>query len=439
MSLHLKVITNHDPLHLDRADFLTEEIPIEAELENEMSYLDTVFPDLQELNEYTSAQQATAEEQPEMHEHRRERSNILKVDKVVAWLESKQSQLLWIDGNMVLTRAHWNSTFAVPVLRDALNNFESVIIVRYFCGEYGASNRSNTPRTLVQAFIVQVLKQFQHHFAQSKAAPSKERLSRAAGSLQDLWAIFMGYVDDVNPQCIFVIIDSIDCLQDDNSSIQVSDVEILVMELNNLVKSKRIVAKILLTHSFAAPPKALTPQPSTAVGFLAPQRGMSRDLIDHDKQLVGRKLIEIDEGKCKSVLFFHLVLLYQPDSTIFTTYANEARAFVVSELGGAKTISPGRFEPLQVRCWSIEHDGRSLVKRHHEILIPQFWGEREVSKLKYVPSGYLTNEAEVRRTMLLRGRKYWDFATGFHHMQYTGEEFKRPKGNVSGRRFFRTI
>lgn len=354
------------------------------------------------------------------------RSNLLKLDKVVCWLESKESELLWVDGNHNLTRSHWNSMFAVPVLRDAMNNYESVLIVRHFCGDYGASNKSNSALAVVQSFIVQVMKQHQNQFAKKTATFSKDRFTMAMERLHTLWDLFLECLAEAEVQCIFVVIDSIDCLQIDELALGLHerDIEILIGKLSDLAKSEKMIAKILLTTSFTKPAEEASVPMSTAVGFLAPQRRLSLDPLQQEKQMIAAKLVEIDQGKCQSVTFSQTILLYRIGTTIFSVEGGETRAFVVSELrGGRELETRGRFEPWQIRCWSIGHDGSVFVQRYHHISIPQFPGQREVKKLKYIPSGYLNNETEIRQILQERGRQFWNYASGCHHRESVGRNF----------------
>jgi hypothetical protein len=369
-----------------------------------------------------------------MQGYREMRSNLLKLDKVVSWLESKESELLWVDGSHNLTRSHWNSMFAVPVLRDAMNNYESVLIVRHFCGNYGASNKSNSALTVVQSFIVQVMKQHQIKFAQKTATFGKDRFTRAMAHLHTLWDLFLECLAEVEVQCIFIVVDSIDCLQIDEPALELHqrDIEIFIGKLNDLSKSEKMVAKILLTTSLTKPAEEMPVSMSTAVGFLAPQRRLSLDPMQQGMQMITAKLLEIDEGKCKNVTFPQIILLYRIGTTIFSVEGGETRAFVVSELrGGQKSETGGRFEPWHIRCWSIDHDNSVFVQRYHDISIPQFSGEKEVKKLKYIPSGYLDNEAEIRRRLRERGRQFWTYASGCHHLEYVGRNFRLRRKEAS--------
>ena len=326
-----------------------------------------------------------------------------------------------------------DSTFAVPVLRDAQNNFESVLLVRHFCGDYGASNRKNTPQTLVQGFISQVIRQHASHFSQRPGMYGKERFAQALGSLDNLWALFLECLVEVKTHCVFVVIDSIDSLQDEDSisASHGSDIELLIAKLNDLAKTEKIVAKILLTTSFTEPAKESSKPISTAVGLLVPQRRLSLDSMQQENQAIRLKLSEIDEGRCQRVTWPQILLLYRVGTTIFSAKDKETRAFVVCELGGGtKSSTPGRFEPWSIHCWSIDHDGQVFVQRYHDISIPQYSGQREVTKLEFIPSGYVKDEVQIRQRLLERGREFWNYTSGCHHREYAGDKFTARRKKV---------
>ena len=44
------------------------------------------------------------EQLPQMRQHRSKQKNILKIGKVMAWIEASNSELLWIDGNNMIRR-----------------------------------------------------------------------------------------------------------------------------------------------------------------------------------------------------------------------------------------------------------------------------------------------------------------------------------------------
>ena len=61
--------------------------------------LEGVIVELQDCDEDCARQQCVLEQLPEMRSYRSKQRNILKVDRVMTWVEFTRSQLLWINGN----------------------------------------------------------------------------------------------------------------------------------------------------------------------------------------------------------------------------------------------------------------------------------------------------------------------------------------------------
>jgi hypothetical protein len=114
---------------------------------------------LQEYGEDRSRQQRVLEQLPEMRPHRSKQRNILKVDRVMSWIESPKSELLWIDGNNRLRRYDFNASFADPLLILGQSNRERYFILRHFCGDSYSEPRTGY-RTLIQALLRQIFKQY---------------------------------------------------------------------------------------------------------------------------------------------------------------------------------------------------------------------------------------------------------------------------------------
>lgn len=76
-----------------------------------------LFPELHEHQEDFARTQRATEELPEMRSFRTERRNFTKADIALAWAESLRSDIIWIDGYQLLTRADFNACFAFPLLQ----------------------------------------------------------------------------------------------------------------------------------------------------------------------------------------------------------------------------------------------------------------------------------------------------------------------------------
>ena len=78
----------------------------------------------------------------------------------------------------------------------------------------------------------------------------------------------------------------------------------------------------------------------------------------------------------------------------------------------------GTYAQLQIRAWTIDHNGRYFTKRYHELVVSQYPGQKVISDLKYVPNGYLPNEEKRRLELIERGKLYWHYGSQIHHACY---------------------
>jgi hypothetical protein len=133
-----------------------------------------VFVEFHEFDEEIQQHRRVIEQLPEMRPHRTRNQNLLRAEKIIEWVESRVSQLLLVDGSWVLGRYDFNSLFVGPLLIFGDSSFESVLVLRHFCGD-NPSTKANNFRTLVQALIVQIFKQRPKALGQKLASLTRER------------------------------------------------------------------------------------------------------------------------------------------------------------------------------------------------------------------------------------------------------------------------
>ena len=112
---------------------------------------------------------------------------------------------------------------------------------------------------------------------------------------------------------------------------------------------------------------------------------------------------------------------YVPNTTIHTIEKGELGAFVVFELSKIERRSFESYTALQIRAWSIGHNGSSLGRRFYDLTVPQFSGQKAIKTLQYVPAGYLPDESKQRRKLTARGKLWWKYSFGVHHI-VTGKD-----------------
>ncbi|RDW67382.1 uncharacterized protein DSM5745_09248 [Aspergillus mulundensis] len=379
-----------------------------------LDQLGGIFADLKNYNEETQRRKIAIEEAPGMQNHRSTQRNLLRSEKVLSWIESDVSQLLWVEGNNVLRRSDFNACFAIPLLVMGEGSFESTLVLRHFCGDSGMARR---PSTLVQALLYQVIERNPSILQKRKHAFTSE----SAPTTQNLWKLLVECLEIVSAQCTFIIIDSFDHLDAEDAHEEGA----MLAQLNDLVKDKTKLVKVLLTASLAQPLSTLPEeyQALTIQRFPRPglRRSLSTAILEDQAQLISHQIIEIQERRCKLVSFHEIPFLYPSGTVIYQKNGDHWQAFVVAELSGMDPQPFGDFAPLQIRAWSVDHNGKYFTKKYHSLTIGRFSGKQEITRLKFIPAGYMPDETAVRKTLVTRGRRYWELGSTVSYNQFDGK------------------
>jgi hypothetical protein len=382
-------------------------------------HLAALFIDLTEFDEARAQQQSILEQVPEMRRYRSTQRNILRVDKVIDWVESKTSQLLWIDGNGILQKETFDLSFVAPLLIFGEGNHESCLVLRHFC-DNGQLTKPSNYRTLVQALLRQLLKQRPEIWA----IVHKDFNGDSASNIYFLWSIFAKALKETKAQCTFIIIDSIDFLVSEVTYDGIEERDIVLRELSALVNDFDLLIKVLLTASLCPKPTSACADSASAMQpvFSAlqprPGRTLSTDILQNQLALVPHKLAEIQERRCRSIQFAELPLLYAKSSTIYARENEHLQAYVVSECWGMDPRPFNTYSPFVLRTWAVSHNGTHFVKRFYDLSIHQFAGEMNVKDLKYVPAGYLEHEHLQRLDLIRRGKRYWELGSEVRCMEH---------------------
>ena len=384
------------------------------------SLLDDLFVDLRDFRQDAARREMAIEQTSEMRDHRSKQRNIMRIQEVIDWVESESSQLLWINGHNVLRRSIFSMSFAAPLLVLGESNYETSLVLRHFCGDSSAYG-TNGYRLLVQALLYQILEQHPEMFDRKRSSLTKE----ATGTVTTLWALFLDCLTEVSADCTFIIIENIDVLRETANS-NVNEGKFIVQQLHTLVQDSTKLVKILLLASLAR--DQVSPSEGRSALMLT-QRKESMSILQNELALVPHKLINIQQKRCKSITFAEITMLYIPDSTIYTVEDGELRAFVIVELSGMEPRSFESYNPLQMRAWYIDHDGQSVVRRYRDLSVPQFSGQKEIRYLRYIPAGFLPTENEKRRNMIARGKLWWTYSFGIHHV--ITDRYKTQVGSLA--------
>lgn len=381
---------------------------------------DVLFPELHNANQHTMRSQRAKEQLPEMKAHRSERRNLSKSGAALAWAESLRSEILWVDGYQLLSRASFNASFIFPLLQLVESRFENVITLRHFSEDL--HNESDKYVIMMQDLLSQLL-QHNPSIVKNRGTPiTRDETSTTKG----LWTLLSELLEEADTHCVLLIIGGVDNLI--QAQPDAGDTRSDIVERLHALKEKRLV-KVILTLDLPQPQSATMESVSSLTLYqhqVSPKRTLSFDPMQNSLPVISLQLTQIQEKRCHRVSFMQLPMLYTPGSIVYTYKEKYLQAFVILELSGMDQILPGTYGPLRIRAWSIDHNGTYMCKRQWDFQVPHFLGMRETTALQYVPAGYLVDEVAQRKRLIARGRHYWSLASGSHYKQIEMDEVGLP-------------
>ena len=140
-----------------------------------------------------------------------------------------------------------------------------------------------------------------------------------------------------------------------------------------------------------------------------------------------------------SITFDLLWALFKPDTIVHTAthgYAREARCYKAEQVEKQCHVLKGCWYEVQGRY--LEYDGKDFGWADHQVDITEFRGARKINSLACYPIQYHKSEAELRHTLVDRGRKFTSMV-GQNYRTHKGMAFmvKRKQQtlriNIDGR------
>lgn len=120
------------------------------------SWQNTLFPELRESSEKASRHQRANEEPPGMRTYRSKRKSFGNSEIILAWAESRKSEILWINGNEVLSRADFNMSLVCPLILVGNSHFDSFARLQHFCEQ--ARGDTDPYVVMMQDLVAQLLR-----------------------------------------------------------------------------------------------------------------------------------------------------------------------------------------------------------------------------------------------------------------------------------------
>lgn len=300
-----------------------------------------------------------------MSAYRSERRNFTKSKMALAWAESQRSEILWVDGYQILTRADFNASFVFPLLQLVEGKYEQVVTLRHFC-----ESHHGTPDKyllMMQALVFQVFQQNPSIAERKKASLMRDKTSK----IHALWDLLSELLEDVQAQCVFLVIGGIDNLFRDTPDARDTRKD-MVDRFHDLMDTKGRFVKVTLTLGLPQPKSAAVEGLSSLAVYrhqAAPTRTLSFDAMQNILPTMSLQLIEIQEKRCQNVGFAQLPMLYTPGSIIYVQDRKRLQAFVVFELSGMEQTPFGGYRPLRIRAWSVDHNGVYFCKQFHDFQV----------------------------------------------------------------------
>ena len=117
------------------------------------------------------------------------------------------------------------------------------------------------------------------------------------------------------------------------------------------------------------------------------------------------------------VSFKDLWMIFQPGQIVVSKHIGKLSGFEMLETE-YMSDQCGKF--LQVRCDSVEYDGKEFGRYLESINIPEFLGTKKITGLKVYPLHFHEKQEELKAELIKRGEIFEKLA-GHHYKQYSGK------------------
>jgi hypothetical protein len=159
-------------------------------------------------------------------------------------------------------------------------------------------------------------------------------------------------------------------------------------------------------------------------------------LIDYVQRDYRTTIATIENLTSHGEITFDLLYALMPPRTIIVAtcpLTNELQAFRL--LSGTIVSGPMGTSMYVLVCEGMGLDdvkdpsAQTFAKIQTRVIIPEFEGVQKISSLDAYPIQYHPGEAELRQSLIVRGRKWAQF-NGIHHVSYKGMGGYRTKEKI---------
>ena len=158
-------------------------------------------------------------------------------------------------------------------------------------------------------------------------------------------------------------------------------------------------------------------------------------LVDYLRRDYRQTIASIENLTSHGEITFDLLYaILVPRSTVVTQCPITGELRALQLVSATKSATPAGFLYTLI-CEGIDADdsedpnAMGFFRTQSRVLLPDFDGTVKITSLDAYPIQFHPQEAEIRRSLISRGRK-WSKLTGIHHMTYKGTAGFKCQGKV---------
>ena len=177
--------------------------------------------------------------------------NLRQRSEVMAWIETNQSELLWIEGFTDIEKSDWTTNFSWEV-EGAAKAYSNITVLTFYCSEETGSTSFSGPEVVLQSLLFQLIDRHYSKFSWllcRRYGLTRYRFQEAQNELDMLMTLFEECLDVAQALCLYIVLDNIDALWSKVciSSEGMEKFNRLFDGLRRLSVGDKILCKVLIT------------------------------------------------------------------------------------------------------------------------------------------------------------------------------------------------
>lgn len=178
-------------------------------------------------------------------------ANLRRCPEVMIWIETNQSELLWIEGFTEIEKSDWTTNFSLEI-EGAAKAYSGITAVTFFCSEQPDLASFGGPEVVLQSLLFQLINRHYSKFLWllcRRYGLTRYRFQEAQDDIDQLLTLFEDCLDIAQSLCLYIVLDNIDALWSRVciGSEGIEKFDRLFDGLRKLSASDKILCKILIT------------------------------------------------------------------------------------------------------------------------------------------------------------------------------------------------